>query len=639
MTANVPLAPLLERIRRRSAAVVHDLVMVGVAWLGAYWIRFNLEAIPGTFLHQALSSWPVVLLIQGGAFWYFGLYRGVWRFASLPDLIRIVRAVVVGTVLSMAVLYVLFSEPAIPRSVPALYLLLVLPLVGGPRLIYRSIKDYHFPERRGHRVLIVGAGRSGEMLARDMLRDPRREYQPVAFVDDDRSRWGREIQGIPVRGGCERISELVQGRGVDHIVIAIPSAARRDLRRIIEICEGTGLPVHILPRLHEMMSGHAMTEALREVSIEDLLGRDPVSLDWDAIRGGLRGRTILVTGAGGSIGSELCRQIASLGPERLILFERGEYNLYRIHQELQGRMPGVRVVPRLGDVTDARAVNALFAELRPQVVFHAAAYKHVPLLEAHVREAVVNNVLGTRVVANAAAAADCEEFVLISTDKAVNPANVMGATKRLAERICLELDARTATRFVVVRFGNVLGSAGSVVPLFQRQIEAGGPVTVTHPDMTRFFMTIPEACQLIMQAAVIGHGGEILVLDMGSPIRIDYLARQMIQLAGKIPGEDIEIVYTGLRPGEKLTEELCHEQEALIGTSHAKILMVRTRRPVVSDSRSDVDELAAACATGDAAEIVAILHRLLPEYRPQAGPVEGGARVIPLPRAEGGPRA
>ena len=639
MTANVPLAPLLERIRRRSAAVVHDLVMVGVAWLGAYWIRFNLEAIPGTFLHQALSSWPVVLLIQGGAFWYFGLYRGVWRFASLPDLIRIVRAVVVGTVLSMAVLYVLFSEPAIPRSVPALYLLLVLPLVGGPRLIYRSIKDYHFPERRGHRVLIVGAGRSGEMLARDMLRDPRREYQPVAFVDDDRSRWGREIQGIPVRGGCERISELVQGRGVDHIVIAIPSAARRDLRRIIEICEGTGLPVHILPRLHEMMSGHAMTEALREVSIEDLLGRDPVSLDWDAIRGGLRGRTILVTGAGGSIGSELCRQIASLGPARLILFERGEYNLYRIHQELQGRMPGVRVVPRLGDVTDARAVNALFAELRPQVVFHAAAYKHVPLLEAHVREAVVNNVLGTRVVANAAAAADCEEFVLISTDKAVNPANVMGATKRLAERICLELDARTATRFVVVRFGNVLGSAGSVVPLFQRQIEAGGPVTVTHPDMTRFFMTIPEACQLIMQAAVIGHGGEILVLDMGSPIRIDYLARQMIQLAGKIPGEDIEIVYTGLRPGEKLTEELCHEQEALIGTSHAKILMVRTRRPVVSDSRSDVDELAAACATGDAAEIVAILHRLLPEYRPQAGPVEGGARVIPLPRAEGGPRA
>jgi len=391
------------------------------------------------------------------------------------------------------------------------------------------------------------------------------------------------------------------------------------MRRLVERVEEAGLPFRTLPPLRELMAEGVRVDQVREVQIEDLLGRDPVRLDWQAIEGGLAGRSILVTGAGGSIGSELCRQLASLPLRALILVENSEYNLFRIERELKERAPHLPLVPLLVDVTEAPVMERVFARHRPQVVFHAAAYKHVPLLERHLREAVRNNILGTRNLALAADHWGVEAFVLISTDKAVNPANVMGATKRVAEIYCQNLDARSLTHFITVRFGNVLGSTGSVVPLFQEQIERGGPVTVTHPDMERYFMTTREACQLIMQAAVLGQGGEIFVLDMGEPVRIQYLAEQMIRLSGKRPGRDIEIEYTGLRPGEKLFEELFHEKEALLPTAHEKILLARHRTVSWKRLNQALDRAERACADYDCSTLKQILAELVPERRNPAG--------------------
>ena len=418
-------------------------------------------------------------------------------------------------------------------------------------------------------------------------------------------------------GTCDAIPEVVKKKGIEVIVLAIPSARVSERKRLVELCESAGVPFRTVPQLGNLMSGQLAINQLREVSIEDLLGREPVTLDWAAIRRGLSNRTILVTGAGGSIGSELCRQIARLQPEKLILFENSEYNLYAIELELRKSFPDLLLYAVLGDVRDATATNNVFQRFRPAVVFHAAAYKHVPMLEHQAREAVRNNVLGTRTVADASNRHGCSEFVLISTDKAVNPANVMGATKRVAEIYCQNLNAHSATRFVTVRFGNVLGSAGSVVPLFRQQIAAGGPVTVTHPDIERFFMTIPEACQLIMQAGVLGSGGEIYVLDMGEPVKIQYLAEQMIRLSGKIPGEEIEISFTGLRPGEKLFEQLFHEEEALQSTPHSKILLARHRTVEWEALNRRLDEMRAAVEGFDDNVLRQSLHAFVPEHRMQ----------------------
>ena len=602
-----------DRLRSRSVAFAHDLLMVPVAWFGAYWLRFNLELPPQRFLAAALAALPLVLLVQAAVFWLFGLYRGIWRFASLPDLLRILKGVLAGAAIVFLLLFVVNRLQNIPRSVPLLFVFLQLLLLAGPRLLYRLHKDRRLDFSGGRRVLIAGAGSAGEMLVRDMLRDPEQAYAPVAFVDDLPRRQGGEIHGIPVAGSCDDIPELVERLQIDVIVLAIPSADTRHMQRLVELCEHSGAPFRTVPRLRSLMAGQVTVDQLRAVAIEDLLGRDPVQLDWDGIRDGLTGRVILVTGGGGSIGSELCRQIVQLGPKRLVILENSEYNLYTIELELRGRFPKLQLDYLLGDVTDRATVERLFATQLPQVVFHAAAYKHVPLLENQAREAVRVNLLGTREVAEAAHRHGCGEFVLISTDKAVNPANVMGTTKRLAELYCQGLSARSDTRYITVRFGNVLGSAGSVVPLFRRQIAQGGPVTLTHPEMERFFMTIPEACQLIMQAGVLGRGSEIFVLDMGEPIKISYLAEQMIRLSGRDP-EEIAIDFIGLRPGEKLYEELFYHDEDLAPTAHSRIRIARHRPIDEALLREGLERLERDVAAYNPDNLVQQMHRLIPEW-------------------------
>jgi FlaA1/EpsC-like NDP-sugar epimerase len=604
----------LKRLRSQATAFTHDLSMVPVAWLGAFWLRFNLESVPAEFWHQAVLMLPVVWVAQGATFWYFGLYRGIWRFASIPDLIRIIKAVAVGVAIAGALIFGLTRLQGVPRSVFLLDAVLLIGLLGGPRLVYRWLKDRHLYVTEGKRALIVGAGSAGEMLVRDMLRDATSPYRPVALVDDDLNKQGRELHGLPVRGPCDTMAGLAEEYAAELVLIAIPSAGSRELRRIVEICERAGLAVRTLPPFQDLVSGKVGLKELRDVTIDDLLGREKVTLDWKAITDGLAGKSILVTGGGGSIGAELCRQLARIKPARLVVLERSEFSLYKIDLELRRLFPELTLECVLGDINDRFAVDAVMRKHRPAVVFHAAAYKHVPLLEDQARTAVVNNVIGTQVVADSAGAHGVGTFVLISSDKAVNPANVMGATKRVAELYCQKLAKQSKTRFVTVRFGNVLGSDGSVIPLFQQQIANGGPVTVTHPDITRYFMTIPEASQLILEAAVVGQGGEIFVLDMGEPVKISYLAKQLILLSGKRPGDDIEIVFTGLRPGEKLYEELFHSAERLRPTAHAKLLLADSRVVDGSALDSGLARLREQVQAGSEEQIRASLLALVPEH-------------------------
>ena len=616
------------RFRNPFVVLLHDLLMVPLAWFAAYWLRFNLGAIPEAFLGPALTWLPLVMAVQAVAFYAFGLYRGHWRFASVPDLLRIVRAVLVGTVVSLAVIFLVTRMEFIPRSVFVLYPILLTMLLGGPRLLYRWTKDHRVYLGTGQRVLIAGAGQGGELLVRDIFSHGEGQFHPVAFVDDNRRKTGLEIHGVRVVGTFQDIPAIVERLDIELVLLAMPSAKSTTVRRVVELSEAAGVPVRTLPKIADLMSGRVAISALREVSIEDLLGRDPVRLDRQALQTGLSGRRILVSGGGGSIGSELCRQIARLGPARLIVFDQSEFNLYEIDRELRQRFPGIPIETVLGDVTQPEAVERVFAGCQPDVVFHAAAYKHVPLLENQAREAANNNILGTREVALAADRHGAGIFVLVSTDKAVNPTNVMGASKRAAEIFCQDLDSRSTTRFITVRFGNVLGSAGSVVPLFREQIRRGGPVTVTHPKITRFFMTIPEASQLILQAGVMGKGGEIFVLDMGEPVSITYLAEQMIRLSGLEPGEDIEIQYTGLRPGEKLYEELFHEKESLVATKHEKILLARHRAIDSRELQQIFDRLEQACQAFDEEAVRAEIRRLVPELHQQADTEPGN--VIPF---------
>lgn len=606
---------------------MHDLLMIPVAWFGAYWLRFNLGVIPPEFLGPAVTWLPLVVIAQAGAFFYFQLYRGHWRFASLPDLIRIIKAVIIGALIVVVTIFVTTRLQLIPRSVFPLYCVLLIGLLGFPRMVYRWIKDRRLYIGEGKRVLIVGAGRAGDMLVRDMFRDAGRTLLPVGFVDDKARKVGMDIQGIRVLGLTEQIPKLVEQYDIDLIILAVPSAHNKEMQRIVTLCEQSGVPFRTLPRFQDLVAGRVAVDSLRDVGIDDLLGREPVSLDWDSIRRELHGKRVLVTGGGGSIGSELCRQVAKIGPEYLVLFEQSEFNLFEIERELRRDFPKLVLQVCLGDVTDAVVVDRLMTQHRPQVIFHAAAYKHVPMLEHQVRQAVRNNVLGTRTVALAADRHEVEAFVMISTDKAVNPANVMGASKRVAEIFCQNLNRRSQTRFITVRFGNVLGSAGSVVPLFREQIRAGGPVTVTHPEMIRYFMTIPEACLLILQAGAMGKGGEIFVLDMGEPVKITYLAEQMIRLSGREPGRDIEIVYTGLRPGEKLFEELFHEKE-LSGTTHEKILLAQGRPVDWEFLDQRMRRFEEACQTYDEAAIMTLVRELVPEMQAPADVQTGN--VIPF---------
>lgn len=603
----------LQRARSRLLVFLHDMLMIPAAWGLAYWMRFNLGYVPPEFIEEAVDTLPLVVLVMGPVYWAFGLYRGVWRFASLNDLVRIALAVLVGTTLLLFVLFALNRMAYVPRSLPVLFVIFQLMLLAGPRLLYRWLKDRRLDFSGGRRVLIVGAGRAGEMLVRDLLRDRQCGYVPVAFVDDKPHRQGGVVHGVPIRGTADDIPRLVELFGIDVILLAAPSASAHQMQRLVELCETAGRPFRTVPQTKELMAGRVAVNQLRAVSIEDLLGRDPVTLDWDAVERGLAGRVILVSGAGGSIGSELCRQLARCRPSRLILIDHSEYNLYRIETELLDGPEPPPLSRHLIDVANVTALDRLFARQRPDVVFHAAAYKHVPLLQDQVLAALANNVLGTRTIAAAADAWGCERFVLISTDKAVNPTNVMGATKRFAELICQDVQRRSACRFMTVRFGNVLGSAGSVVPRFQQQIERGGPLTVTHPEIERFFMTIPEACQLIMQAAVIGRGGETFVLDMGEPVKIRYLAEQMIRLSGREPERDIRIEYTGLRPGEKLYEELFYPTEGFADTPHPRIHIARCAETLETGVLATaLSELEDALNAQNEHSAMALLTRLVP---------------------------
>lgn len=605
-------------VYQRIPVIFHDIFMVALAWTFAIIIRYGwpLENDVETIFWQVV---PMVVIVQNLVFWYEGLYQGIWRFASLPDLLTILRSVILGT-LAIILILVLFNRlERIPRSSLMFYPFLLTFFLGMPRLFYRLWYEHSFnflltTAQVQQRMLVLGAGTSGEMLVRDMLRCHGGEYIPVGFLDDETRLHGGKVQGIPILGHLDKLAEVVESLRINIIVIAMPSATSAQMQRIVELCERCQVPFRTLPKLDNMVNGVEVNlRDLREVAIEDLLGREKVQLDWHTIEIELRAKVVMVSGGGGSIGAELCRQIARLNPTALVILERGEFNLYQVEMQLRQEFPDLVLYADLGDVTDTVAVRHLLARYRPQVVFHAAAYKHVPLLQTQTREAVRNNVLGTKNLVEAVVEYGCQTFVMISTDKAVNPSSIMGATKRVAEVFCQAMNERSPTRFITVRFGNVLGSAGSVVPLFKEQITKGGPVTVTHPEISRYFMTIPEACQLILQAAAMGQGGEIFVLDMGQPINIRYLAEQMIRLSGKVPEQDISIIYTGLRPGEKLYEELFHLEEKLGKTTHPKILLASPRSSQWTELCEHLNQLALACDNYTETEIKQVLKKLVPE--------------------------
>ncbi|MFU8831559.1 MAG: polysaccharide biosynthesis protein [Wenzhouxiangella sp.] len=612
----------------RALAIVHDLFMIAAAWITARVGTLWLLGESGIGWQQLAVEVNLILIIQGFLQWRAGLYRGVWRFASLPDLGNLVRAALLGAVAGAAVLLLLEAAVELIVLMVWIFPILLLLLLGLPRLTYRVFKDMRLEVHRRRvtqRTLILGAGRSGRLLVPELKR--RGGYDVVGFLDDSKRLRNTEIAGVPVLGPIERLPRVTSEAAIDLVVIAIPSATNQQMQRVVEICERAEVEFKTLPTLKELGSSFTRFDDLKPVAIDDLLGREPVSLNWEAIRSGLTGKRVLVTGGGGSIGAELCRQIARLDPACLVVLDNSEYNLYRVDYRLKGEFRDLMVETVLGDACDSATIDNVMQRASPEVVFHAAAYKHLPMLQHQVREAFRNNVLGTRRVADASDRFGVETFVLISTDKAVNPSNVMGATKRVAELYCQYLNRISETRFITVRFGNVLNSTGSVVPLFNEQIRRGGPVTVTHPEISRYFMTIAEAGQLILQAGVLGEGGEVFVLDMGEPVRVSYLAEQLIRLAGKEPGQDIEIVYTGLRPGEKLFEELFHAHESYAKTSHEKIFLTRSSDINLDNMVERLQRAEHAVRQYDNAQLRQILLELVPEM----GKVPPRKRkVIPL---------
>jgi FlaA1/EpsC-like NDP-sugar epimerase len=567
------------RTSHRSALVfLFDLVAPVFAWVGAFLLRFNFDW-PYGYERHILAGLLVLLPTHALACRWAGLYRGLWIFASLPDLKRVLRAVAVSSVVLVAFVALYRTDFGAPRSTVVLYPLLLAAWMAGGRVIYRMLKEHHLYGgliAQGKPVVIVGAGRGGAMLVRELERSP--DWRVVGLVDDDPYKWGREVLGCPVFGGIEKLPGVIADERARHVILAMPSVATAIKRQAADLAVKAGAHVFTAPGLDDVMSGRVAISAIRPLEIDDLLGRETVEIDTGHVRAMLAGKTVLVTGAGGSIGSELCRQLARFDAGRLLLFEASEFALYTLEQWFSANLPDTEIVTLAGDVKDAERLDEVFAVYRPQLVFHAAAYKHVPLMELrNAWQAARNNVLGTLRVAECAQRYGAERFVLISTDKAVNPTNVMGATKRLAEMACQALQSRGGTtRFEMVRFGNVLGSTGSVIPKFQAQIARGGPITVTHPEITRYFMSIPEAAQLVLQAASMGKGGEIFVLDMGQPVKIVDLARNMIRLSGYAE-DDIRIEFSGLRPGEKLYEELLADAEETLETPHPKLRVARSR--------------------------------------------------------------
>ena len=618
----------MSRFKTRTSQFVIDISVLMLAFFLAMLVRFDWD-VPRVMFRQLVIVLPYVVVLQYAFLSGFGITRFSWRYIGLRDAVRIFAAIASATALLVVLRFVspllLDRFPLGRYGIVPLGVLLgdfVLSFIGitGVRALRRILgervtsKQYEREEAPQTPTLLVGAGQGGVLIAQEITRRPDLGILPVAFVDDDPVKQGAVIHGIKVRGTTADLLRLAQRHGAKQALITISNAPGSAIRRITESCKGAGLTVKIVPGAYEIVGGRVNLSHVREVAIEDLLRREPVKLGTESVAGIVRGHPVMVTGAGGSIGAELCRQVAAYRPSRLVLVERSENNLFEIHSELCRRFADVEVVPCVADITDVPRITSVFREHRPMVVFHAAAHKHVPMMEWNPAEAVKNNILGTQVVADLADSLAVERFVMISTDKAVNPTSVMGATKRAAELYVQALSRQSATHFATVRFGNVLGSAGSVIPIFRRQIQDGGPITVTHPDMTRYFMTIPEAVQLVMQAAALSSGGETFILDMGQPIRIIDLAHDLIRLSGLEPNKDIEIRYTGIRPGEKLFEELSTAGEGIARTTHPKIFTGTYDSPHLPALRAQLETLGALCKSANPSAIPGALTQLVPEF-------------------------
>ncbi len=604
--------------KRTLLVFLLDLLAIILAYVLAFLLRFeshlDLELVR---LHDTL---PIVVVVQALTFAFSRQYRSMWRYASLPDAIEIARTVTIAAFGSMLGLVLLNEFEHFSRSIFVLDWGILLSLIGSSRLFWRVYREKvlipKLNKKSGPRTLIVGAGEAGNQLLREIRTSPIPCYEVVGLVDDDPTKLGLRLNGVPVLGDTRDLTRLAEAHAIEKVIIAIPSASGKAVRDIMRRCEMAQVRFKIVPGLAQIITGKVEVSQIKDVEIDDLLRREPVSLDDAAIRQYLTGKRVLVTGAGGSIGSELCRQIVRFTPAKLILFDHAETPLYQIELELAKRWQEIPIIPVIGDMTSRPILSWLFEEFRPDVVVHAAAYKHVPMMEYNPVEAVLNNVRGTMLLADMAHLHKVKNFVMVSTDKAVNPTNVMGATKRAAESYVQSLALQSVTKFTTVRFGNVLGSNGSVVPMFKEQIRTGGPVTVTDPEVTRYFMTIPEASQLVLQAGCLGVGGDIFVLDMGEPVLVLELAEHLIRLSGLVPYDDIAITFSGLRPGEKLYEELLMDGEGIRKTVHEKIMVLA---PVHIDRRGLVNNLEllfTAAKRHDIGEMISALRLIVPEYTP-----------------------
>jgi FlaA1/EpsC-like NDP-sugar epimerase len=601
---------------RTTLAVLHDGIVAALAWSFAYLLRFNFE-LPANFSAELHKTVYWVVLLQMIIFWRFNLYRGIWRYASTTDLRRIFLAVMLSAAVIPLLFWMLRLDLVIPRSVLVMNPVLLVLMMGGSRFIYRLWKEqglYRNFKLHGEPVLVLGAGDAAASLAKDLAKSS--NWRLVGFLDDDTNKHGRMLSGVLVLGKLESLPKWAEQYGVSQVIIAMPSSTHQQRKHAIDLCNTAQVKALTVPSFDDLMSGKIAVSQLRAIELDDLLGRDPVVLDDEGLYGLMSGKTIMVTGAGGSIGSEMCRQIAKFSPAKLVLFEAGEYALYTIEQELKQSFPTMNIICLIGDVRDAARVDETMQQYHPSVLFHAAAYKHVPLMEQHnAWQAIRNNVLGTWTVARSAQQYGVEKFVMISTDKAINPTNVMGASKRLAEMVCQALQPSGAMRFVMVRFGNVLGSTGSVIPTFRAQIARGGPITVTHAEITRYFMSIPEAAQLVLQAGLMGKGGEIFVLEMGEPVKIADLAKDLIRLSG-FTEDDIKIEFTGLRPGEKLYEELLADNEHSLPTPHPKLRIAQALQVDAPWLAQLLKWVSATVMEDDAVRTA--LANWVPEYQPSS---------------------